>query len=90
LLTDALLAIAHHLAVFSLAAILFAEWALLRPGLTQRQLVLAGNLDRAYGATAVLAIVFGFARAHAGAKGWRSTRAIRSSGQRSPCSSPSA
>jgi len=70
LLTDALLAIAHHLAVFSLAAILFAEWALLRPGLTQRQLDLAGRLDRAYGATAVFAIVFGLARVGAGAKGW--------------------
>jgi putative membrane protein len=70
LLHDALLAIAHHLAVFSIAAILFAEWALLRPGLTPRQLDLAGKLDRAYGGAAMLAIVVGFARASTGAKGW--------------------
>jgi putative membrane protein len=56
--------------VFTLAAILFAEWALLRPGVTPRQLAFAGRLDRGYGIAAMLAIVFGIARITAGAKGW--------------------
>jgi putative membrane protein len=56
--------------VFTLAAILFAEWALLRPGVTPRQLAFAGTLDRGYGIAAMLAIVFGIARVTAGAKGW--------------------
>ncbi|WP_280152196.1 DUF2214 family protein [Piscinibacter sp. XHJ-5] len=67
---DALLAIVHHLAVFSLVAILFAEWTLLRPGLTAGQLQLAGRIDMAYGAMAGVAILAGFARAITGPKGW--------------------
>ena len=51
-------------------AILVTEWALLRPGLTPRQLQFVSRLDAAYGAMAVLAIVVGFARAGAGPKGW--------------------
>lgn len=70
MLNDALLAIVHHVAVFSVAAILFAEWALLRPGITPTQLRLVGRMDSAYGAFATLAIVVGFSRAVYGAKGW--------------------
>jgi putative membrane protein len=70
MLNDALLAIAHHLAVFSLVAILFAEWTLLRPGISAAQLRFIGTVDMAYGAMAGLAILAGFARAIAGSKGW--------------------
>lgn len=67
---DAVLAIVHHVAVFSIAAILFAEWALLRPGITPMQLRLVSRMDSAYGAFALLAIVVGFSRAVYGVKGW--------------------
>lgn len=67
---DALLAIVHHVAVFSIAAILFAEWTLLRPGITPTQLRLVSRMDSAYGMFAMLALVIGFSRAVYGAKGW--------------------
>ena len=52
-MTDLILAIAHHLAVFTLVAIFAAEFALLRPGLEGKRLTQLGSLDRAYGATAM-------------------------------------
>jgi putative membrane protein len=68
--TDLLLAIAHHLAIFALAAVLAAEFALIRPGLAGETVRRVGNLDRAYGALAGLIIVIGFARVFLGIKGW--------------------
>lgn len=68
--TDALLAFVHHLAVFSLVAILVTEWALLRPGISAEQLRFVGRIDGAYGAAAGLAIAAGVARLFLGAKGW--------------------
>jgi putative membrane protein len=68
--TDALLAVLHHLAVFTVVAVLVAEWAMLRPGLTQVQLRLVGRLDALYGAMAGVALVIGVLRATLGAKGW--------------------
>jgi putative membrane protein len=47
--TDAWLAIAHHLAVFSLAAVLAAEWALVRRGMAAADI---RRLARVDGATA--------------------------------------
>jgi putative membrane protein len=67
---DALLAIVHHLAVFSVVAILVTEWVLLRPGLTDTQLRLVGKIDGMYGAMSMLAILAGIARLVYGAKGW--------------------
>jgi putative membrane protein len=67
---DALLAIVHHLAVFSVVAILITEWVVLRPGLTDAQLRLVGKIDGMYGAMATLAILAGIARLVYGAKGW--------------------
>jgi putative membrane protein len=68
--TDLLLAIAHHLFVFALAGILFAEFALLKPGLGGRNLSLLGRLDGAYGGLALAIIVIGVCRVFFGLKGW--------------------
>ena len=69
-MTDLILAIAHHLAVFTLVAIFAAEFALLRPGLEGKRLTQLGALDRAYGATAMLVIVVGVVRVIFGSAGW--------------------
>lgn len=70
-MTDLSLAIAHHLAVFTLVAIFAAEFALLRPGIEGRRLDQLGALDRAYGGIAMLVIVVGILRVIFGAAGWQ-------------------
>lgn len=69
-MTDLILAIAHHLAVFALVAIFAAEFALLRPGIEGKRLGQLGALDAAYGATAGLVIIVGIIRVIFGAAGW--------------------
>lgn len=69
-MTDLILAIAHHLAVFTLVAIFAAEFALLRPGIEGKRLAQLGALDRAYGGMAMLVIVVGILRVIFGAAGW--------------------
>lgn len=69
-MTDLILAIAHHLAVFTLVAIFAAEFALLRPGIESKRLGQLGALDGAYGATAGLVIIVGIIRVIFGAAGW--------------------
>ncbi|HJV68619.1 DUF2214 family protein [Ideonella sp.] len=70
MILDALLASLHHLLVFSLVAVLFAELVLV-DGLTDgdrlRQLA---RLDQVYGALAGAVVLAGFVRAVFGAKGW--------------------
>ncbi len=66
---DLILAIAHHLLAFGLAAILTAEIALLRPGLTASGLRRLGLVDAHYGLLAVLLIVVGLLRVFYGIKG---------------------
>lgn len=68
--TDLLLAIAHHLLIFGLVAVLAAETVLVRPGLTGNALARLGGIDRAYGLVAVLIIIVGFSRVFFGLKGW--------------------
>lgn len=68
--TDLLLAIAHHLLVFSLAGVLFTELMLLKPGLSGRNLSLLGRLDGMYGGLSVAIIVIGVCRVFFGLKGW--------------------
>lgn len=68
--TDLFLAIAHHFAVFLLAAVLAVEFVLIRPGLTKGGLALLANVDRAYGGLAVLIILIGIGRVLFGLKGW--------------------
>jgi len=64
------LAIAHHLAVFTLVAILAAEFTLLRPGIEGKRLIQLGKIDAAYGAVAGLVIVVGIIRVIFGGTGW--------------------
>ena len=67
---DLILAIAHHLAVFSYVAIFAAEFALLRPGLAGTRVLQLGRLDAAYGGVAMLVIVIGIIRVIFGSAGW--------------------
>jgi putative membrane protein len=67
---DLLLAIAHHLLVFALFGILFAELVLVRRRMDERAVARVGAIDVWYGALAGLIIVVGFSRAIFAAKGW--------------------
>jgi putative membrane protein len=66
---DLVLAIAHHLAVFTLVGLLAAEIAMVRPGIGAPRLGQLGLVDAAYGATAGIVIVVGFSRVFFGATG---------------------
>jgi putative membrane protein len=66
--TDAWLAIAHHLAVFGLAAVLAAEWGLVRRGMAAPDIRRLARVDSAYGAVAGAVIIAGVARVIWGAK----------------------
>ena len=66
--TDAWLAITHHLAVFGIAAVLAAEWALVRPGLSAADIRRLVRIDSAYGALAAVVLSAGLARVFLGAK----------------------
>lgn len=67
---DLLLAIAHHLAVFSVFGLLLAEVALLRPGITADRIRQLGFVDGLYGAASVLVVAAGVSRVVWGAAGW--------------------
>jgi putative membrane protein len=69
MMTDLILAIAHHLLAFTLAAILFAQYALVRPGLAGAALSGVRLLDRFYGLFAGLLIAVGVLRVIYGFKG---------------------
>ena len=69
MLTDLLLAIAHHILIFALAAILTAELILVRPQMTAGDVGRVARVDVAYGAVAGLILVIGFARVFFGLKG---------------------
>ena len=68
--TDAWLAIAHHVAVFTFLAVLAMEFGLLRPGLSGSDVARLGRIDAAYGATAGVVLVIGVVRIAFGAKDW--------------------
>jgi putative membrane protein len=67
--TDLILAIAHHLLMFALLAILVAELMMTRPGMTTARLLRLGRLDASYGTIAGLILLVGFARVFFGIKG---------------------
>jgi putative membrane protein len=69
MMTDLILAIVHHLLAFALAAILFAQYALVRPGLAGAGLSRVRMFDRFYGLFAGLLIVVGVLRVIYGLKG---------------------
>lgn len=68
-MTDLILAIAHYLLIFSLAGILAAELAMIRPGLAGAGLKRLGIIDLHYGLIAGLILAVGFARVFYGIKG---------------------
>ena len=66
---DLVLAIAHHLAVFSLVGVFAAEFFLLRQGITGSRLEQLVSIDRLYGLLAGVVIVVGIVRVTFGAAG---------------------
>ncbi len=70
MLTDLLLAIAHHLLIFAVLAVLVMELMVMRPGMTADRLRYLGRLDLAYGIIAGAILVIGFGRVFFGAKPW--------------------
>ncbi len=70
MLTDLLLAIAHHLLIFAILAVLAMELTMVRPEISNRQLLRLGRLDLAYGILATLILIVGFGRVFFGAKPW--------------------
>jgi len=68
-MVDLILAIGHHLLVFSLAGVLAAELAMVRTGLGGASLRRLGMIDLAYGAIAGAIVAVGFARVFFGIKG---------------------
>jgi putative membrane protein len=67
---DAWLAIAHHLVVFTVLAIIVSEWGLVRPGVQGADLQRLVRVDRAYGIVAGAVFLIGLARLEFGAKDW--------------------
>jgi putative membrane protein len=68
-MTDLVLAVIHHLIVFTLVAILAAELALCRPGVSGGALTRLARVDGAYGACAGLVVLVGVSRVMFGLKG---------------------
>ena len=67
---DLILEFVHHVAIFSLVAVIAAEFVLIVPGLTGNRLQQAGALDGAYGGLAGLIVIVGVARVIWGESGW--------------------
>ena len=67
---DLSLAIVHHIAVFSLFGVLFAELVLVRKGMDLATVARVGRIDLMYGVLAGVIIAVGFGRAIFAAKGW--------------------
>jgi putative membrane protein len=67
---DLLLAILHHCLVFGVFGILFAEFFVLRPGMTHTNVARITKIDLWYGILAAAIVVVGLCRANFAAKGW--------------------
>lgn len=68
-MTDLLLAIIHHLLVFSLVAILAVELILVQKGIGAATINRVSRIDLAYGIIAGLVLIVGFLRVFFGLKG---------------------
>ncbi len=68
--TDLLLAVAHHILIFAIAAVLAFEVGVVRQGLTATDIRRVAKVDAWYGILAALIIAVGFVRAIYAAKGW--------------------
>jgi putative membrane protein len=67
---DLVLAILHHLFVFSLFGVLFAEFVSVRRGMDAAVARRVQVVDNWYGVLAALILIVGFSRAIFAAKGW--------------------
>jgi putative membrane protein len=67
---DFVLAISHHLLIFGIFGILFVEFCVVRPGLTQVSATRLASIDLWYGVLAAVIVAVGFCRAVFAAKGW--------------------
>jgi putative membrane protein len=63
-------AIGHHLLVFGLFGVLFAELIAVRRGMDQAAVARVSAIDLWYGILAGLIVIVGFSRAYFAAKGW--------------------
>jgi len=70
MLTDWALASLHHLAVFTLAAVLAAELAILTIDINAKAIGRLARIDMAYGVSAAIVVIVGVARVIWGAKGY--------------------
>jgi putative membrane protein len=67
---DLVLAISHHLLIFGIFGILFAEFWVVRPGIGAATAARIASIDLWYGIFAAAIVVIGFCRAIFAAKGW--------------------
>jgi putative membrane protein len=67
---DLVLAISHHLLIFGIFGVLFAEFWVLRPGMSTATATRIASIDLWYGIFAAAIVVIGFCRAIFAAKGW--------------------
>lgn len=67
---DLVLAIVHHILIFAIFGILFAEFMALRLGMSNATAVRIASIDLWYGVLAGAVLVIGFSRAIYAAKGW--------------------
>jgi putative membrane protein len=67
---DLLLAIGHHLLIFGIFGIIFAEFWVVRPGVSSASVARIASIDLCYGICAAAVLVIGFSRAIFAAKGW--------------------
>jgi len=67
---DLALAIGHHLLIFALFGVLFAELITVRKGVDAAAIVRIAAVDLWYGVLAGLILIVGFSRAVFAAKGW--------------------
>jgi len=67
---DLVLAIGHHLLIFALFGVLFAELMVVRRGMDSAAVARIAAVDLWYGVLAGLILIVGFSRAVFAAKGW--------------------
>ena len=67
---DLVLAISHHLLIFGIFGIVFAEFWVVRPGISTATATRISSIDLWYGIFAAAIVLIGFWRAIFAAKGW--------------------
>ena len=67
---DLVLAIFHHALIFGIFGIVFAEFMIVRPGMSNATVVRVSSIDLWYGLFAGAIVIIGFCRAIFAAKGW--------------------